>query len=149
MSSQYEPKPTSLYGVDFRSRLECRWAIFLTELKIEWRYEPRLWKLGPDHAVWYLPDFYLPQAGVWAEVKPGPLDRDALAKVKLLAAASRQPVVCLVGWPRLTEQMGYLPSGDSVKFRWKGNIQKAVARAQTYPFDYSTPSKITLRLRDA
>lgn len=138
----YTPKPTSLYGVDFRSRLEARWAIFLTELGIEWRYEPRLWKLGPGSIVWYLPDFYLPQAGVWAEVKPTNLNHEALEKVRLLASASGQPVVCLVGWPRMVEQVGYLPSGDQVKFKWRGNIQRAVARAQTYPFDHTPEIKI-------
>lgn len=30
---------TRIYGCRFRSRLEARWAVFLTKLGVQWEYE--------------------------------------------------------------------------------------------------------------
>lgn len=61
-------------GYRFRSRLEARWAVFLTTLGVHWEYEKEGYVL-PDGS-WYLPDFWLPitqsrwpSAGYWLEVK--------------------------------------------------------------------------------
>lgn len=54
-------------GYRFRSRLEARWAVFFDALNIEYQYEPEGFK-GNGYA--YLPDFYLPKAKVYIEVKP-------------------------------------------------------------------------------
>ena len=59
---------TKAYGHRFRSRLEARWAVAFTEARIEWQYEPEGFDLGD--AGLYLPDFWLPQVSMWAEVKP-------------------------------------------------------------------------------
>ena len=32
--------PTKYAGIQFRSRLEARWAVFFDALKIKWEYEP-------------------------------------------------------------------------------------------------------------
>ncbi len=60
---------TRAYGHRFRSRLEARYAVFLTELGVRWQYEPEGFalKAGP-----YLPDFFLPDVngGTWLEIKP-------------------------------------------------------------------------------
>lgn len=61
--------PTKWNGVQFRSRLEARWAAFFTLLGWEWHYEP-------FDLEGYIPDFILPfsrRAGgtdVLVEVKP-------------------------------------------------------------------------------
>lgn len=57
--------PTLWNGVQFRSRLEARWAAFLTELRIPWAYEPR-------DLDFYIPDFILPfpKRPLLVEVKP-------------------------------------------------------------------------------
>jgi hypothetical protein len=64
-----KPIETRAYGCRFRSRLEARWAVFLTELGVRWEYEHEgfVTKAGP-----YLPDFWLPEirGGVWLEIKP-------------------------------------------------------------------------------
>lgn len=92
---------TTIYkNIQFRSRLEARWAVFFDTLNIEWKYEP-LWDVidevkakwdrdegcyvedddpYDDPSDWdedtptiktgYCPDFYLPKPGIWIEVKP-------------------------------------------------------------------------------
>lgn len=67
-------KPIETYynGYRFRSRLEARWAVFFDEAKIRYQYEPEGFevKIGESKVIRYLPDFYLPDLGVYAEVKP-------------------------------------------------------------------------------
>lgn len=60
---------TEYKGYKFRSRLEARWAVFLDALGIEWKYEAEGYELGEYR---YLPDFWLPRLGLWAEVKGDP-----------------------------------------------------------------------------
>lgn len=55
--------PTRYAGVQFRSRLEARWAAFFDVAGWEWLYEPF------DDESW-VPDFVLPRSGVAIEVKP-------------------------------------------------------------------------------
>lgn len=65
-----EPKPIETVYNDyrFRSRLEARWAVFFDALGIQYEYENEGYDLG--ELGWYLPDFWLPQVEMWAEVKP-------------------------------------------------------------------------------
>lgn len=60
---------TSYAGHRFRSRSEARWAVFFDHLRIEWKYEHEGFET-PD-GFRYLPDFFLPSIGVFAEVKGG------------------------------------------------------------------------------
>jgi hypothetical protein len=65
---------TEFKGYKFRSRLEARWAVFFDAIGIEWKYETEGFEAG-DHR--YLPDFWLPSACAWVEVKG---DKDGLRK---------------------------------------------------------------------
>ncbi len=58
---------TSYKGYRFRSRTEARWAIFLDSVGISYQYEPEGFDLG-EHGC-YLPDFYIPSANTWIEIK--------------------------------------------------------------------------------
>jgi hypothetical protein len=61
---------TRAYGCRFRSRLEARWAVFLTEAGFDWVYEPEGVELPSGR---YLCDFRVKGpngAMVWLEVKP-------------------------------------------------------------------------------
>lgn len=58
-------------GYHFRSRLEARWAVFFTLAGIPYQYEIEGFKTAKGKG--YLPDFYLPDCGLWVEVK-GNLD---------------------------------------------------------------------------
>ena len=54
-------------GFRFRSRLEARWAVFFDAMGVNWLYEPEGFEL--PNGMYYLPDFYLPDLGIWVEVK--------------------------------------------------------------------------------
>lgn len=61
---------TRAYGCRFRSRLEARWAVFLTTAGFEWEYEPEGAALSAGN---YLCDFRVTGPNgvqVWVEVKP-------------------------------------------------------------------------------
>ena len=60
---------TKAYGRFFSSRLEARYAVFLTALGVSWEHEPEGFELKSGR---YLPDFFLPRVngGTWIEVKP-------------------------------------------------------------------------------
>lgn len=73
---------TEYAGCRFRSRLEARWAVFFDHLGIQWEHEPqgfnvswRLSRWNEEDSFRYLPDFHLPQLGLWCEVK-GSLTQD-------------------------------------------------------------------------
>lgn len=59
--------PTKYKGINFRSRLEARWAVFFDSMFIKWEYEKEGYQLKSG---WYLPDFWLPEMKIWVEVKP-------------------------------------------------------------------------------
>jgi len=89
---------TRYRGYRFRSRLEARWAVYFDTIGLRWEYEPQGFKFacGP-----YLPDFWLPQVEMWAEVKPVEFTSEEMARVCALATESRHPVLMLVGVPDL------------------------------------------------
>lgn len=81
---------TRYSGYNFRSRLEARWAVFFDSLGIEWEYEAQGYACGyrltmEEGTFPYLPDFWLPELKVFAEVK-GSLDETSLNKVLNAAA---------------------------------------------------------------
>ncbi len=44
-----QPKETYYNGIEFRSRIEARWAVFFDTLDVEWEYEPEHHELGLKH----------------------------------------------------------------------------------------------------
>lgn len=69
MKNEYwkSAKPVTYKGVQMRSTLEGRWAVFFDALGIPWEYEPKRFYLSGDRS--YLPDFRL-WGWVYAEAKP-------------------------------------------------------------------------------
>lgn len=65
--NEIKPIETIYNGYRFRSRLEARWAVFFDAAGIKYEYEPEgfVGYLG----VKYLPDFFLPEFDIYAEVK--------------------------------------------------------------------------------
>ena len=82
-----KPIETHYAGCRFRSRLEARWAVFFDTLRVKWEYEregyevfDRLRICGTDEPWYYLPDFWLPDYDIHAEVK-GSLDEESMRKL--------------------------------------------------------------------
>lgn len=73
--------PTQYNGLEFRSRLEARWAIWLDELRIAWEYERDGFQ--DENGLRYLPDFYLTQAKCYLEIKPGEPNAEEIRKAWL------------------------------------------------------------------
>ncbi len=72
--------PTTYKGVKFRSKLEAAWAEWFDSKGIEWTYEQEGYQL--PSGTWYLPDFWLPGARVFVEVK-GILDESIQKPIEL------------------------------------------------------------------
>ena len=88
---------TRYKGYSFRSRLEARWAVFFDHLKIRWEYEPEGFELG--NGLRYLPDFWLPDVGIWVEVKPDAPDDAAREKAWRLVQKSKRLLFMTNGMP--------------------------------------------------
>jgi hypothetical protein len=54
MTTTIEAIPTTYAHVDFRSRLEARWAVFFDALNLAWEYEPERVRID---GLYYAPDF--------------------------------------------------------------------------------------------
>jgi len=88
---------TRYNGYAFRSRLEARWAKFFDHLGVKWDYEPEGFELG--NGLRYLPDFWLPDWGMWVEVKPSAIDAVTREKAIRLLQHTGQPIYCTEGMP--------------------------------------------------
>jgi hypothetical protein len=89
--------PQEHLGITFRSRTEARWAEFFHLVDVEFQYEPDGFRLEDD---WYVPDFYLPFANIYFEVKPTEPTVREVRVAKALAAAAKAVVVVGCGNPR-------------------------------------------------
>ena len=73
---------TEYNGYLFRSRLEARWAVLFDALGVEYEYE----KIGLEliDGTKYLPDFFIPNAKMFIEVKGNPDDEEGIRKARVL-----------------------------------------------------------------
>lgn len=86
---------THYKGYRFRSRLEARYAVMLEHLGIRWEYEYQGYTTrgGP-----YLPDFWLPDHGLYIEIKPDMPTEEERAKVCHIRDEVA-PIAVLIGPP--------------------------------------------------
>ncbi len=91
-------KPTTYNGITFRSRLEARWAVYFDCIGIKYEYEMERFDFNDGTS--YLPDFYLPQVKMWAEVKPIEFDKNAEDLVDKLVWQTESECLKLVGSPQ-------------------------------------------------
>jgi len=97
---------TSYKGYRFRSRLEARWAVFFDHIGVKWEYEPEGFEFKDGSR--YLPDFRLPDVGMWVEVKPTEkLSDDEKQKIDNLVCESEFPVYVTSGAPGVAGQLHY------------------------------------------
>ncbi len=99
---------TQYRGCKYRSRLEARWAVFFDEAEIRYEYEPEGFDLSEIPHIdqyleegdrYYLPDFWLPNLHVYAEIKPllVPVNEIAIMKAHLLSR--KHEVLIVYGEP--------------------------------------------------
>jgi hypothetical protein len=103
---------TTYQSITFRSRLESRWAYFLTRLGIAWEYEPCLVDLG---SLRYLPDFRVAGA-YWLEIKGHMANDQAgltiVTKCERLAALTNLPVILAFYDPFAAKCAAFMPCGE-------------------------------------
>jgi hypothetical protein len=101
---------TEYGGSLFRSRLEARWAVFFDSLGIAWEHETEGFEM--EGVGRYLPDFWLPQVSMWAEVKPGEFSPKERDKCRALAVGTDYPCLMLDGMPDYREYDAFLCYSD-------------------------------------
>jgi hypothetical protein len=145
--------PARFDGTLYRSHLEARWAIFLTQLDVKFTYEPQGFDLGDGSA--YLPDFaiYAACGTIWAEVKPEwDADPEGMEKWRRFATVRPQPsrAALLVGPPSADRSRGMHtviggvdPAGtdDPLKGPWEDGNYAWRPCAAGYHFDLAYYSK--------
>lgn len=115
--------PTKYAGVQFRSRLEARWAAFFDLLKWTWEYEP----IDLDG---YIPDFCIKDrflGSIFVEVKPARIDEDVGDVVSKALDAGCDRIV-VVGLDFREYQDGFTDGGDV-------SIGRVAGRGWMRPFD--------------
>lgn len=88
--------PTTYRGVTYRSRLEARWAVLFHALGLRYEYELQGYNTT---AGYYLPDFWLPEWRMFAEVKPVPFTGEQKAKCAAVSHGTTFPFLLLPGSP--------------------------------------------------
>lgn len=82
MPKDIEPKPAIFNGINFKSRLEARWAVLLGACGLPWIYEPETFRISPEN--WeYTPDFQV-RSNTLIEVKPLPPEEDYYETVRAI-----------------------------------------------------------------
>lgn len=113
--AKHRAHPTKYAGVQFRSRLEAKWAAFFTLCGVEWDYEPLdLQNWSPDFLV------TLPEGPVLVEVKPikAP-DKDILQRMSDAVPWAEYRRAILVG---LAPRKSLNPGLEDLRF-WGWDIQ--------------------------
>lgn len=95
-----------LGNIFFRSRCEANWARWLTYQGLRWEYEPKVFDFLPFKTyranTSYKPDFYLPDADEYHEVK-GWMTPDSKTKLARMRLWYPQVKVRLVMWDEVRE----------------------------------------------
>lgn len=88
---------TRYQGFLMRSRLEARWAVWLTNIGAKWEYESQGYDIS---GTWYLPDFWISSFQMFMEIKSIEVKE---REIDLCAQLSFvRPVLLVSGspWPR-------------------------------------------------
>lgn len=107
--------PTQYNGVTFRSRLEARWAMALTNLGLAWEYEPEGYQ---DGDTMYLPDFWLEDLDCFLEVKPD--NEYDKSKTGMLVELTGKHVFITSGAPHKGCCLGVVYSHKGPNWGWGG-----------------------------
>lgn len=127
---------THYAGCRFRSRLEARWAVFFDTARIKWQYEPQgfelPWRLsGRDGTIRYLPDFWLPELRLWAEVKGSLTAAETLRLMNVAAALSAPDGGCGDGYDTIV--LGPVPPATARSVPYRLHMHKGELSAAPWP----------------
>jgi hypothetical protein len=127
--------PSEYNGVVYRSRGEARWAVFLTELGVQFEYEPQGFATGDS---WYLPDFVKDS---WHA------DPEGIAKFRAFADHRPRPsrAALLVGVPSVDGEHlvigGDIDASDPGHGPWEDDGQTWRPCPSGHHFDLAYPGK--------
>jgi hypothetical protein len=113
--------PTIYNGIKFKSRTEAKWAVYFDQLKLKYVYEKEGFNLG--NGIYYLPDFWLSDVKMWAEVKPDEFTPEEYEKAKRLAILTGFPVLMLIDSPACKPYLAIISDKDE--------------KDETYEMDYA------------
>lgn len=126
----------------FRSRQEARWACCFDALDILWRYEAEGFQLDGYK---YLPDFLLPELGIWLEIKGKEPTVAEFIKATMLAQYDRERTVLLT-WENFEERtaldnLAFWHDDDGVfhsvrGWRWLTNAETGWMAARSARFEH-------------
>ena len=106
--------PTKYNGVNFRSRLEARWAAFFDLIGWRWEYEP-------IDLEGYIPDFILHLASpILAEVKPEVEHLDLIPHTKKIQSTSWRNEALIVGASVFEESVSLPEHGAEIVMPFLG-----------------------------
>lgn len=153
-----DPKPTDYAGIEFRSRLEARWAVLLdyNPLVTDWDYEPRTFR--DRKTGWkYTPDFLF-HCGVnwhgWIEVKPSmPTEKYLLFLTRFLPLLNAPLYLCVGTFydKEPLPQLAKVERGKPLQLRPLDQVhilpipQEAIDAAFKYRFDLEDQGRPTFR----
>ena len=107
--SEIKAIETRYNGYLFRSRLEARWAVFFDSLGIRYEYEPEGFELPSGKR--YLPDFYLKDFEMYAEIKPDTYDDSDNFMYKEFVESKETILLLIKGTPKTPDRDGDRPGG--------------------------------------
>lgn len=85
-------------GYAMRSHSETRWASMMDYLGVRWLYEKQIYRTRHGG---YLPDFYLPDADIFIEVKGPEPTEDEIEKALDVESETGSPVIFAYGKPEM------------------------------------------------
>lgn len=112
MINKFKIIPTNYKGYKFRSRTEARWAVYFDSIGLKWEYEKEGFYLNSK--IKYLPDFWLSDVNMWAEVKGKEFTKEEIEKCELLAKETGYTCLLLEGPPNLRSYNGILYSQNEL-----------------------------------
>ena len=93
----------------FRSLVVAQWAVFFDSMGIKYEYKKEKYQLEGSA---FVPDFWLPQVSMWAEVGDGVLSEADCQKCQQLCNISGERCLLLEGPPRCRPYWGLAPDKE-------------------------------------
>lgn len=96
-------KPVQTELGHFRSKHEAAVAEELQRFHLQWLYEPESFDLRPWYNITYTPDFFVPECGVWLEIKPWDPEQFGQYQriVERFEFVTQNQILLIAGWRRI------------------------------------------------